>query len=81
MGNVTPRISQADLRLNIDQFAHFLADLLVEIEQKVPALLEEGTDVVLIVVEKRRLTVGALQGIPVQMPPVAMIADPYFVYS
>ena len=32
-------------------------------------------DIVLIVLEERRLTVGALQGIPVQTSPVAVITD------
>ena len=62
-------------RLYIDQFAHFLADGLVEVEEKLPFLLKERTDVILIIVEERRLPLGTLQGVPMQMPPVAVIAD------
>ena len=38
-------------------------------------LLKEGTDIILIVLKKGRLTIGALKGILMQVPPIAMITD------
>ena len=66
---------QGDFGLYIDQFAHFGPDGLVEIEQIVPALFKERTDIVLIICKERRFAVSTLQGVPMQMPPVAVVAD------
>ncbi len=44
--------------MNVDEFAHLLADGLVEIDEKVVFLLEERTDVVSIVLEERALAIG-----------------------
>jgi len=66
---------QGDFGLDVDQFAHFSPNGLVEIEQIVPTLFEERTDVVLIIFKEGRLAVGTLQGVPMQMPPVAVVAD------
>ena len=62
-------------RLDIDQIAHFLADGLVEVEEKLPFLFKERTDIILIIIKEGRLSIGTLQGVPMQMPPVAVIAD------
>ena len=75
-----PRISIRYFRLDIEEFAHRLTDCLVEVEQELPTLLEEGTDIILIIVEERRLTIGALQGVPVEMAPIAVIADADILY-
>ena len=61
--------------MDVDQIAHFGPDGLVEIEQIVPALFKERTDIVLIIFKERRFAVSTLQGVPMQMPPVAMVAD------
>ena len=67
--------------LNIYQLAYLLSDGLVEIEQIVPALLEERPQVVLVIVKERRLAIGTLNSIPVQMSPVAMVADAEVLYQ
>ena len=61
--------------VDVDEFAHFLSDSLVEIDQKIVFLLEEGTDVVRIIVEERTLTIGTLQRVPVYSPPLVMVAN------
>ena len=66
---------QGDFRLDVNQIAHFGPDGFVEIKQIVPALFEERTDIVLIIFEERTLTVGTLQGVPMQMAPVTVVAD------
>ncbi len=49
--------------------------VLVEIGKKVPLLLIEGCKVIGIVLKERALPIAALQSIPMQMPPAAVIAD------
>lgn len=67
---------QADAGLYVKQLAHRLADGLVEVEQTLPAVLgEEGAQIVLVVLEEGRVAVGRLQGLPVQMPPVAVVGE------
>lgn len=61
--------------MDVDEFAHLLADSLVEIYQEVPFLLEEWSDVVLIVFEERALAIGTLQGVPVYASPLVVVAD------
>ena len=61
--------------MDVDEFAHLLADSLVEIYQEVPFLLKEWSDVVLIVFEERALAIGTLQGIPMNAPPLVVVAD------
>ena len=68
-------MSQAYLRLDVEKFAHLFADSLVEIEEIVPTLLKERADIILIIIEERRLAIGALKGVPMQMAPVAVVAD------
>ena len=61
--------------VDVDEFAHLLSDGLVEIDQKFVSLLEEGTDVVRIIVEERTLTIGTLQRVPVHPSPLVMVAN------
>ena len=49
--------------------------ILVEVGQELPLLLIERRKVIGIVLKERTMPIAALQGIPMQMPPVAMIAD------
>ena len=65
----------ADAGLYVEQFAHLLTDGLVIVEQELPARLKKGTQVVLVILEEGRLTVGRLQGVPVQVAPLAVVAD------
>ena len=69
------------LWLDIDEFAHFLADSLVIVQQEVPTLLEERTYVILIILKERRFAVSALQSHPVQMAPIAVIAYADILYK
>ena len=65
---------QADAGLYVEQLAHRLANGLVEVYQPLPAVLsEEGAQVVFVVLEEGRVAVGRLQGLPVQMAPVAVV--------
>ena len=61
--------------MDIQEFAEFVGDGHVEVEQVLPALLKERTDIIYIVIKERTVAIGAHQGIPVQMAPVAMVAD------
>lgn len=63
------------LRMDVDEAANRLANRLVEVDEIVVLLLEERTDVVSIVFEERTLAIGRLQGIPVDAPPLVMVAD------
>lgn len=49
--------------------------VLVEISQKIPLLLVEGREVIGVVLKEGTLPVAALQGVPMQMPPVPVVAD------
>ena len=69
------------LGLDIDEFAHFLADSLIIVQQEVPTFLEERTYVILIILKERRLAVCALQSHPVQMAPIAVIAYADILYK
>ena len=59
----------------IEQLANLLADGFVEVEEIVPALFEERAQVVLIIHEEGRVAVGRLQGVPMEVAPVAVVAD------
>ena len=48
---------------------------LVEVGQKLPLLFIERSKVISIILKERTLPVAALQSIPMQMAPVAVIAD------
>ena len=65
----------ANIRVDIQQLAHFLSDSLVEIEQIVVFLLEEGMQVVCIVFKERAFAIGTLQGIPMDAPPLVVVAN------
>ena len=67
----------ADVRLDVEQFAHRLHDGLVEVHEELPFLLEERRQVVGIELEERRLAVGAAYGVPVEVLPVAVVAHPH----
>ena len=72
---------QSDRRMNVDEFAHFYADGLVEIEQKRPSLLKERAQVIGIVFKERGVAVGRLQGLPVHVAPVAVVADECILHA
>ena len=67
--------------MDIQQLAHFLSDSLVEIEQIVVFLLEEGMQVVCVVFKERALTIGTLQGIPMYATPLVVVADAQVFYK
>ena len=68
-------LGEGDAWLDVEKFAHLLADLLVEIKQERIAFIKEGADVILVVFKEGRLAIGRLQGIPMQTAPMAMIAQ------
>ena len=63
------------MRANVDEFAHFDANGLIEVQEILPLFLEERFDIILKVVEEGRISIGTLQSVPVQMSPIAMITD------
>lgn len=60
---------------HVEQLAHGVHDVEVEVEEEGVSFLEEGSQVVGIKLEEGRLAVGRHQGVPVQVSPVAMIRD------
>ena len=61
--------------VDVDELAHLLTDILVEIDQKRVLSFKKRTDIVGIVVEKRTLAISTLQGIPMHSPPLVVVAD------
>lgn len=68
-------VGQTRWRLDVEQFAHLKRYLHVEIIEICGAALKERAYVVGVVFEERRLTVGRHEGVPVQVPPIAVVAD------
>ena len=64
-----------DLRLNIQQFTHLFANRFVEIQQIIPSILKKWPYIILVILKKRRFPIRTHQRIPMQMPPVAVIAN------
>ena len=61
--------------MDVDKFADFLSDCLVEVKQILIFLLEEQMQVVSVIFEKRTLAIGTLQGIPMDTSPLVVVAD------
>ena len=47
----------------------------VKVEQVLPLQLKEGADIIYVVIKERTVAIGAHQGIPVQVAPVAVVTD------
>lgn len=60
---------------HIEQLAHGVHDVEVEVEEKGVPFLEERSQVVGIKLEEGRLSIGRHQRVPVQMSPVAVVRD------
>ena len=54
-----------------------MGELQVEVEKKAETAFEERSKVVGIIFEKRALVVGRHDGLPMNMPPIAVVADAY----
>ena len=63
------------LGLEINEFAYFLADGFVEINEELILLLEERTDVIHVIVKERTLAISRLKGIPMDSSPLVVVAD------
>ena len=61
--------------MDIQKFAEFMGDGHIEVEQVLPMLLKERTDIIYIVIKERTVAIGTHQGIPVQVAPVAVVTD------
>lgn len=59
----------------IQQFAHLRHNGAVEFHEAIEALLIERAKLIGVIKEIRTLLVGANQGIPMQVPPIAMLTD------
>lgn len=60
---------------HVEQLAHGVHDVEVEVEEKGVSFLEKGSQVVGIKLEEGCLAVGRHQRVPVQMSPVAVVRD------
>ena len=66
-----------EVRMDIKEFAHLLTDGLIEVNEVLPIVLgKEGTQVVLVIFKERRLAIGRLQSLPMQVTPVAVGGNP-----
>ena len=63
------------LWMEIYQLTDLLPYLLVEIDQKVVFALKERSDVICVILEERALAIGTLQGVPMNAPPLVVVAD------
>ena len=63
--------------MDVEQAAHHSHDLLIEIQQKSPPPLEKRSQVVRIELKEGGVAIGTAQGIPMKVPPVAVVADPH----
>ena len=61
--------------MDIQEFAEFVGNGHVEVEQEFPLLLKERADIIYVVVKERAIPIGTHQGIPVQVAPVAVVTD------
>ena len=57
------------------QRADQTAEGFVEVHQELVLPLVEGAEIVLVILEERRVVVGGLQGVPMQVAPVAVVGD------
>ena len=64
-----------DVGMNVEQLAHLQHDFEIEVIEKFVVVLEEGVQVVSIILEERALIVGRLQGVPMYAAPGAVVAD------
>ena len=69
------RRAATQVRLDVDEGAHQAAQRFVEVHEELVPLLVEGAEVVPVVLEERGVVVGRLQGVPVQVAPVAVVGD------
>ena len=74
-------IRDADIRTHVEQLAELGGYLHVEVEEKLPAALEERTQVVGVVHEERRLAVGRHDGVPMEVAPLAVVGDAYVAHG
>lgn len=77
VGRIMPGIltGEGDAGADVEQLAKHVADGFVEVEQVFPPAFKEGAQVVLVVFKERAVAVGRHDGVPVQMPPVTVVAD------
>ena len=73
--------SLVDIWLEADQRAECVGDGGVEVEEVVPRPLEEGVEVISIILEEWALAVGRTERTPVDPSPVAMVADAHLLHS
>ena len=69
-----------DIWLEADQRAECVGDGGVEVEEVVPRPLEEGVEVISIILEEWALAVGRTERTPVDPSPVAVVADAHVAH-
>ena len=65
----------SDVGVDVKQLTERERDFHVKIVEELPPLLEKGVQVVGVILKERRFAVGRLQRIPMQSPPLAVVAD------
>ena len=61
--------------MDIQEFAEFMGDGHIEVEQVLPPLLKERADIIYIIIKERTVAIGAHQSIPMQVAPVTVVTD------
>ncbi len=68
-------MSTRDVWLNVKHLATFLYQGFIEVDEKSPLLLIEGTEIVLQIFKEGRIEVTRLQSVPMLPLPVVVCAD------
>ena len=68
-------IAEGDGSMDVEKFADFSGNGEVEIKKMFPVGIEEGTQIVCVVVEERAFAIGRAKGIPMDVSPVPVVAD------
>ena len=74
-------IGIVDIGVDVEQFTYLLSNGFVEVEQIVPAAFKERTQIVFVIHEEGRVAIGRLKGVPMQVTPVAVVADADIIYK
>lgn len=75
VGDLVIVFREHDFGAQIQQFAHLRHDGTIEFHEAIEALLIERAKLIGVIEEIRTLLIGTDQGIPMQMPPIAVLTD------
>lgn len=75
VGGLVVVFRENDFGAQIQQFAHLRHDSAVEFHEAIEALLIKRAKLIGVIEKIRTLLIGTDQGIPMQMPPIAVLTD------